>query len=81
MGSPFYMAPEQWSDEEPDARADIYSLGVILYQMSRAKCRSRVDDPIDNEEAPDASSTKFPIDGRFCAAATRSCCSSRLERK
>src|ERR1700752_3153433 len=33
MGSPFYMAPEQWSDEEPDARADIYSLGVILYQM------------------------------------------------
>lgn len=33
MGSPFYMAPEQWSDEELDARADIYSLGVILYQM------------------------------------------------
>src|ERR1700752_1344944 len=33
MGSPFYMAPEQWSEEEPDARADIYSLGVILYQM------------------------------------------------
>ncbi|HJU61283.1 MAG TPA: serine/threonine-protein kinase, partial [Candidatus Binatia bacterium] len=33
MGSPFYMAPEQWSDEEPDARADIYSLGIIMYQM------------------------------------------------
>jgi serine/threonine protein kinase len=33
MGSPFYMAPEQWGDEEPDARADIYSLGVILFQM------------------------------------------------
>src|SRR5258707_1947446 len=33
MGSPFYMAPEQWSDDEPDARADIYSLGVILFQM------------------------------------------------
>lgn len=33
MGSPFYMAPEQWSDEPPDARADIYSLGVMLYQM------------------------------------------------
>src|SRR5215210_815127 len=33
MGSPFYMAPEQWGDELPDRRADIYSLGVILYQM------------------------------------------------
>ncbi len=33
MGSPFYMAPEQWSDEEPDGKADIYSLGVIMYQM------------------------------------------------
>ena len=33
MGSPFYMAPEQWSDDPPDARADVYSLGVMLYQM------------------------------------------------
>jgi len=33
MGSPLYMAPEQWSDEEPDSRADIYSMGIILYQM------------------------------------------------
>jgi eukaryotic-like serine/threonine-protein kinase len=33
MGSPYYMAPEQWSEEELDARADIYSLGIIAYQM------------------------------------------------
>lgn len=33
MGSPHYMAPEQWSDVEPDQRSDIYSLGVILFQM------------------------------------------------
>ncbi len=33
MGSPLYMAPEQWSEGEPDARADIYSIGIILYQM------------------------------------------------
>src|SRR5215510_5345069 len=33
MGSPFYMAPEQWSDEPPDTRADVYSLGVMLFQM------------------------------------------------
>jgi serine/threonine protein kinase len=33
MGSPYYMAPELWHDEEPDSRADIYSLGVILFQV------------------------------------------------
>jgi serine/threonine protein kinase len=33
MGSPHYMAPEQWSDEPQDARADIYSLGAMFYQM------------------------------------------------
>ena len=33
MGSPYYMAPELWSDEEPDKAADIYSIGVILYQI------------------------------------------------
>ncbi len=33
MGSPYYMAPEQWADEDPDAQADVYSLGVMLFQM------------------------------------------------
>ncbi len=33
IGSPYYMAPEQWSDEEPDKRCDIYSVGIILHQM------------------------------------------------
>ena len=38
MGSPFYMAPEQWSDEEPDARADIYSLGIIMLPDAHRGC-------------------------------------------
>ncbi|MCY7348415.1 MAG: SUMF1/EgtB/PvdO family nonheme iron enzyme, partial [Pyrinomonadaceae bacterium] len=33
MGSPYYMAPEQWADEEPDAKSDVYSLGIMLFQM------------------------------------------------
>jgi eukaryotic-like serine/threonine-protein kinase len=33
MGSPYYMAPEQWADDEPTPQADIYSLGVMLYQI------------------------------------------------
>jgi serine/threonine protein kinase len=33
IGSPYYMAPEQWNDEEPDKKCDIYSLGIMLHQM------------------------------------------------
>ncbi|MEP7074652.1 MAG: SUMF1/EgtB/PvdO family nonheme iron enzyme [Acidobacteriota bacterium] len=33
MGSPYYMAPEQWADDEPDSKSDIYSIGVMLFQM------------------------------------------------
>ncbi len=33
MGSPYYMAPEQWSDDELGPQSDIYSIGVMLYQM------------------------------------------------
>jgi eukaryotic-like serine/threonine-protein kinase len=33
LRSPVYMAPEEWSEEDVDTRSDIYSLGIILYQM------------------------------------------------
>jgi serine/threonine protein kinase len=49
IGTPIYMAPERVRNEECDGRADVYSLGVMLYTMlaGRTPFRSEKRDVIN----------------------------------
>jgi len=64
VGTPLYMAPEQAGAKLTDGRADVYSMGVILFEMAAGVLPVR-DEPVNNlierkKYAPETFFTALP---------------------
>lgn len=76
VGTPFYMAPEQALGQTTDARADIFSLGVVLYEAVSGRRpfdgadATQVLDAVLHQSAPPLSTALVPAlaaDARIAA--------------
>ena len=68
LGTPPYMSPEQFSGQTLDARSDIYSLGIMSYEMVSGKLPFEARTPWE-WATKHLTEPPAPIDGHAAAAA------------
>ena len=76
-GSPYYMAPEQVRRENIDRRADVFSLGVVLYELLtdtkpfRGESLAQIRDAVLHHEPPLASKVDPAVPKALAVIAAR----------
>ncbi|TXT38539.1 MAG: serine/threonine protein kinase [Comamonadaceae bacterium] len=77
LGTPSFMSPEQLAGKKVDGRSDLYSLGVMLFQLLtgvlpfRGESMTELMYKIANEEAPDLHSVRSDLPAALAAVVQR----------
>jgi len=85
-GTPDFMAPEMWRGEPASRRSDVYSLGVLLFELCAGKPPFHDVDlaqlalAVNELDAPSLAKVAIGIDPRFCAIIDRCLRRSPAER-
>jgi len=86
IGTPEYMSPEQVDGKPADARADIYSLGVVLFEMLTGRLPFEADTPLGaavkqkSEPPPDPRALNAQIPEDLAVLVLRCLSKERSER-
>ena len=86
LGTVTYISPEQANGEEPDARSDLYSLGVVLFELLTGRPPFEADSQIAvamkhiREDPPDPRSIRAGISKDLSAIVMKSLAKDRDDR-
>jgi hypothetical protein len=80
VGRRAYMPPEVWAGARPDRRADVYALGVVLWELVTGRRLEETDEATWSESIPDPRTVRPEVREDLAAVILRAVAPDPVER-